>query len=99
MFSDFCLHDSPPPPKKKKTPYLFYQTTKILDWYKLNAFAYDKINMTEVLKIEVGRVENTVGKEENTGYQHFLLFQQCFQKGSVSASLKVGMCRQELIKT
>ena len=26
------------------------------------------------------RVENTVGKGENAGYQHFLLFPQCFQK-------------------
>ena len=28
------------------------------------------------------KVENIAGKEENTGYQHFLLFQQCFQKVS-----------------
>ena len=28
------------------------------------------------------RVENIVGKEENAGYQHFLLFPQCFQKSS-----------------
>ena len=27
------------------------------------------------------RVENVVGKGENGGYQHFLLFLQCFQKG------------------
>ena len=26
------------------------------------------------------RVENTVGKGENAGYQHFLLFSQCFPK-------------------
>ena len=28
------------------------------------------------------RVENTVGKGENAGYQHFLLFPQCFEKAS-----------------
>ena len=28
------------------------------------------------------RVENNVGKGENAGYQHFLLFPQCFQKVS-----------------
>ena len=28
------------------------------------------------------RVENIVGKGENAGYQHFLLFPQCFQKFS-----------------
>ena len=26
------------------------------------------------------KVEGIVGKGENTGYQHFLLFPQCFQK-------------------
>ena len=38
----------------------------------------------------VTRVENIVGKGENAGYQHFLLFPQCFQKASCSGSLKVG---------
>ena len=28
------------------------------------------------------RVENIVGKGENAGYQHFLLFPQCFEKAS-----------------
>ena len=28
----------------------------------------------------INRVENFVGKGENAGYQHFLLFPQCFQK-------------------
>ena len=28
------------------------------------------------------RVENIVEKGENAGYQHFLLFLQCFQKAS-----------------
>ena len=31
--------------------------------------------------------KNIAGKEENTGYQHFLLFQQCFQKPSFSKYL------------
>ena len=35
------------------------------------------------------RVENIVGKGENAGYQHFLLFPQCFKKAS--------MCGNELI--
>ena len=26
----------------------------------------------------LGRVENIVGQGENAGYQHFLLFSQCF---------------------
>ena len=37
-------------------------------------------------------VENNVGKGENAGYQHFLLFPQCFLKASNSSgSLKVGI--------
>ena len=38
------------------------------------------------------RVENTVGKGENAGYQHFLLYPQCFQKTFLyTGSLKVGI--------
>ena len=62
---------------------------KILDWHS-KAFADNKINVTE-LKFVLGRVENTVGKGENAGYQHFFLFLQCFQKASFSESLKVGI--------
>ena len=36
-------------------------------------------------------VENFVGKEENAGYQHFLLFPQRFQKVSFPGLLKVGL--------
>ena len=56
---------------------------KISNWSKLKAFADDKIIMTEILIFLLLRmVENTVGKGENAGYQHFLLFPQCFQKAS-----------------
>ena len=51
---------------------------KIWDWSKLKVFA-------------VGMVENIVGKGENAGYQHFLLFPQCFQKATFSGLLKVGI--------
>ena len=64
---------------------------KILDWSKLKTSANDKIKVTKKLKFGLGRVENTVGKGENAGHQHFLLFQQCFQKASFSESLKVGI--------
>ena len=36
------------------------------------------------MKLDLGRVENTVGKGENAGYQHLLLFPQCFKKASFS---------------
>ena len=64
---------------------------KILDRSKLKAFAEDKINVTEILKFVLERVENIVGKGENAGYQHFLLLPQCFQKASYKGSLKVGI--------
>ena len=37
-------------------------------------------------------VENIVGKGENAGYQHFLLFPQCFQKTFYLGSLKSRDC-------
>ena len=43
------------------------------DTSKLNAFAGNKINMIMKFKFVFGRVQNIVGKEENTGHQHFLL--------------------------
>ena len=63
---------------------------KFLDWSKLKALADNKIKLAEKLKFVLGRVENIVGKGENAGDQHFLLFPQCFQKASISGSLKVG---------
>ena len=58
----------------------------------MKAFADDKFNLAEKLKYVLGRVEeNFVGKGENAGYQHFLIFQQCFQKASILGSLKVGI--------
>ena len=58
-----------------------YQTT-FLDLPKLKTYADNQINVTEKLKFVLGRVENIVGKEENAGYQHFLLFSQWYQKAS-----------------
>ena len=55
---------------------------KILYWSKLNAFVDDNLNANQILKFAVGRAENIVRKGENAGYQHFLLFPQCFQKAS-----------------
>ena len=69
----------------------FLQNDKLLDMSILKAFADDKIILTQKLKIVMGRVENIVGKGENAGYQHFLLFLQCFQKLSFPEVLKVGI--------
>ena len=64
---------------------------KILHQSGLKAFADDNLNVYQKLKFALGREENIVGKGENAGYQHFLLFPQCFQKPSFLGSLKVGI--------
>ena len=61
---------------------------KFLDWSKLKAFADDKINVTDILKVVLGQVENIVGE----GEQHFLLFPQCFQKFFFSKVVKSRDC-------
>ena len=63
---------------------------KMLDLSKLKAFTDDNLNLNKKLKFAMGRVENIVGKGENAGYQHFLLFPQCFQKASCLGSFIVG---------
>ena len=55
---------------------------KFLDMTKLKAYADDKLNFAKITIPLCNRVENTVGKEENAGYQHFLFFPQCFPKPS-----------------
>ena len=73
------------------------QNDEILDRSKLKAFAGDKINVNEKLNSVLGQVENIVGKGENAGYQHFLLFPQCFQNPSITlGSLKVRLCGKGL---
>ena len=64
---------------------------KILDWSKFKGLADDKINVTQNLKFVLGRIENILGKEENAGYQYFLLSPQCFQNACFSGLLKVGI--------
>ena len=60
---------------------------KILDVTKLKAFADDKLNVATMMFSLYDRVENTAGKGENAGNQHFLLFPQCFPKPSSLGSL------------
>ena len=63
---------------------------KSLDWFKLKAFADDKLIVAKMMISSCDRVENIVGRVENAGYLHFLL-PQCFHKVSSSGSLKVGI--------
>ena len=70
---------------------------KNLTWSKLKAFADDKINVTKMIISVFDRVENIVGKGENAGYQHFLLFPQCFGKASFPGTSK-GVIAWEWVK-
>ena len=48
----------------------------------MKTLADDKINVPQMMISVFDTVENIVGKGENAGYQHFLLFPQCFQKAA-----------------
>ena len=68
----------------------------ISDWSKLKTFADDKLNVTQNIKVIFHKIENIAGKAENAGYQHFLLFPQCFQKAFSSSASKVVIVWQKL---
>ena len=55
----------------------------------LKAFTVDKMNKAQTVTAIFDKVENIVGKGENAGYQHYLLFPQCFQRASYTGSLEV----------
>ena len=62
-----------------------------MDISNLKACADDKKDVTQEIESLPYEIENIVGKGENAGNQHFLLFSHCFQKDSFSGSLKVGI--------
>ena len=64
---------------------------RILDVTKLKALADDKLIVARMMISLLNRVENTVGKGENAGYQHFLLFPQCIPKPSSLRSFCVEL--------
>ena len=53
--------------------------------------ANDILSISQNIKFVFHIVENSVGKGENAGYQHFLLFPHCFPRTSSLGSLKVGI--------
>ena len=53
---------------------------KMLDLYKLKAFAGVKLNFAKMMISVCDRVKNIVGKGENAGNQHFLFFPSLFLK-------------------
>ena len=66
-----------------------YQTTKFWKWPN-----WKHLQTTNVAKLTISifdNEENIVEKGENTGYQDFLLFPQCFPKPSSLGSSKVAI--------
>ena len=55
---------------------------------QIESICKDKISVTEKLKLNLGKVENIVGKGENAGYQYFLLFPQYFERLFIWVCLK-----------
>ena len=53
-------------------------------------FADDNSNTVLTMEFVFYRIKNIVGEGENVGYQHFLLFPQCFKKPSVSGRLTLS---------
>ena len=52
--------------------------------------------LLKVLKLVFHRIENIVGKEENAGDQHFLLFPQCFKRLFPPVHQKSSLCGKGL---
>ena len=71
--------------------------TKFLDSTKFKTFSDYKSNVAESISL-LDRVENIVGKGDNAGYQHCLLFPQYFQTASSSGLLKVRVALRQIIK-
>ena len=46
---------------------------------QIESICRKQINVTKMLGFVLERIGNIVGKGENAGNQHFLLFPQCFQ--------------------
>ena len=57
----------------------------------MKAFADDKLEMAEIGKLVLDRVENIVGNGENAGNHHFVLFLLCYLKAAFPGSGKPGI--------
>ena len=58
----------------------------------MKALADNKFNVAYMMISVSEREENIVGKGENAGYKHFLLFPQCFQRPSFFRDMKTRDC-------
>ena len=65
---------------------------KILGLPKVEGFADDKLNVTQNIKVVCHTIENIVGREENAGYQHFLLSHNVFKGPFPPVHQKLSFC-------
>ena len=75
---------------------VFVSTTEITEITRLKIQSSGDRCLHSLPNDKIRRIENIVGKGENAGYQHFILFLQCFQKASFPGSLKVGVMWQRV---
>ena len=75
----------------EKTCLFLFHTTNFSLFQIESRFADDRLNIGKMMISLFDGVENTVGKGENAGNQHFLLFPQCFAKPSSLVLLRVGI--------
>ena len=66
--------------------------TEIFGPIQIQSICRRQNNRDSVNEVVSGGIENIVGKGENAGYQHFLLFPQCFQKVFLSRGVKSREC-------
>ena len=77
--------------KKKKSHSLFTERQNFRQ-FQIESF-YRRQNESDLkLKFVSERIENILGKGENAGYQHFLLFPKCFHKPHFIWVLKSQDC-------
>ena len=57
-----------------------FPNNKMIDLPKFKAFTHDNSNVAKMATLFCHKIANIVGKEDVAGYQHFLVFPQCFQK-------------------
>ena len=73
----------------------FLPQSRNIDWTKLKACGANEPNFAIMVSL-FDKKEITVGNGENAGYQHFLLFTQCFLKNSSLGSLKARIVLQRV---
>ena len=77
--------------RRKKLSFFDISVFNCLPSYK--TICRQKLTVAKIITSVSDRSVNTVGNGENAGYQHFLLFSQCFQKPTFAESKKVRMRR------